>query len=169
MNKYIIYSEHVEILINSPKYGKHIVYLDKKDLKLVKSYNWHLQKGGRTFYPLTNIHKNNKRTVIRIHMLLYPNKLIDHIDGNGLDNRRKNLRIATKQENNRNTNKRLDGITSKYKGVCKHNTGFVAQISINGERNYIGWFKNEKEAARAYNKEAKKYFGEFCRLNIIED
>lgn len=159
---------YYELVIESPKYGLFIVNFDKKDHSTIIQYNWHIQHSGRSIYPLTNIWKNGKRTVIRMHMLIYPNLLVDHVDGNGLDNRRKNLRIATKQENNRNTRKRLDGKTSKYKGVCKHNNGFTAQISINAKRIYLGYFKNEIDAAICYNKAAIKNFGKFANINKLE-
>lgn len=156
------------MIIESPKYGLFNVLFDRKDYDIIRAHNWHIQKCGRSNYPLTNIIKNNKRTVIRMHMLIYPNKLIDHKNSNGLDNRRKNLRVATKQENNRNTKKRIDGLTSKYKGVCKHGNGFTAQITINGKRTYIGYYKTEIEAAKEYNKNASKNFGKFANLNKLE-
>lgn len=91
----------------------------------------------------------------------------DHINGNKLDNRRCNLRICTPHQNNLNR----PNVTGKYKGVywCKRLKKWMAQIMI-GERNkYVGSFPNEEEAAFAYNEAAKKYHGEFARLNVLPD
>lgn len=92
---------------------------------------------------------------------------VDHRDGNGLNNRRCNIRSATTEENRRNTKKRL-GCTSLFKGVYRKPSGrFVVFICIRGKQEYIGSFTNEFEAARTYNELAKKEFGEFAWLNEI--
>ncbi len=92
---------------------------------------------------------------------------VDHINHNTLDNRRCNLRICTRTENKRNGKIRKDN-TSGYKGVRehKHNKKWEASIRFNNRRIYLGRFDSKIEAAKAYDKAARKYFGEFMHLNF---
>jgi hypothetical protein len=98
--------------------------------------------------------------------------VVDHINHNGLDNRKANLRHATRAQNNFN---RLiiirEDSSSKYKGVSwrKRKKKWRARICINGERKHIGYFKDEIHAAKAYDKAAKKYHGEFASLNFPDE
>lgn len=117
-------------------------------------------------------------------MILNPpqNLFVDHKDRNGLNNQRDNLRICTASQNQKN--KIATGV-SKYLGVSIHknkhkiylkkkklyliyiNEYWIAHINVNGKSIHLGLFKDEIEAAKAYNKAAKKYHGDFARLNII--
>lgn len=93
---------------------------------------------------------------------------IDHADGDKLNNQKYNLRICTQTDNVRNGDKRKHN-TSGYKGAREHSQAkgkFVAQISYKGICNYIGLFDDVVEAAIAYDESARKYFGEFARLNF---
>lgn len=102
-----------------------------------------------------------------------PREIIDHINGDGLDNRKQNLRICTKSENACNRGIDRDN-TSGYKGVCyisnktKRVKRWIAQIAINKKHICIGYFHTKEEAAIAYNEAATKYHGEFAKLNIIK-
>lgn len=97
-------------------------------------------------------------------------RLVDHINGNKLDNRRENLRIATKSQNCHNQGIQRTS-TSGYKGVTWHSgrgvNKWIAQISFNGRRIHLGSFDDIHVAAHAYNKAAIKYHGEFARLNLV--
>jgi hypothetical protein len=99
---------------------------------------------------------------------------VDHINGNGLDNRKENLRVCTKSQNlgNQKKTKLYGGVatSSKYKGVSwdKRVQKWVAKIGINGKRVYLGLFEDEEKAAEAYNKAALEYFGEFALLNATK-
>ncbi len=95
---------------------------------------------------------------------------IDHIDGNKLNNHISNLRAANQSENIANSKSRKNS-TSKYKGVSKTRSGsnWIARIAKDGKQIWLGSFLNEKEAAKAYNEAAIKYFGEFAYLNKIEE
>jgi hypothetical protein len=96
-------------------------------------------------------------------------KVIDHRNREGLDNRKSNLRIATRSQNNCNRKQKKG--TSKYRGVCwneKHKK-WRAYISFNGIYKSLGYFENEEEAGRAYDEAAKIYHGEFATLNFNEE
>ena len=88
---------------------------------------------------------------------------MDHIDGNPLNNHTSNLRWATVVENTRNVSKHRDG-TSKYKGVSKHGDKWIVHI----RNQHVGLFKDEKEAAIAYNSHAKEHLGVFAKLNRMD-
>ncbi len=97
--------------------------------------------------------------------------VVDHINHNGLDNRKANIRPATRSQNNFNRLivKREDS-SSKYKGVSwrKRKMRWHARIHVNGEYKFLGYFKDEIHAAKAYDEAAKKYHGEFAVLNFTE-
>ena len=100
---------------------------------------------------------------------------VDHIDGNGLNNQRSNLRIATRLQNLKNKVVQVGKIHSKYKGVCKQvckhgdkiYAYWTALITSDFKRHYLGTFKTEEEAALAYNKKAVELHGEFANLNKL--
>ena len=92
--------------------------------------------------------------------------MVDHINGDGLDNRRSNLRIATPGENKRNSRKRTIG-TSGFKGVYRHRTRWQARGHLECKVVYLGSFSTERDAALAYNEFAKKNYGEFALLNEV--
>lgn len=93
-------------------------------------------------------------------------KKIDHKNGNGLDNRLKNLRIATESENSRNQNKRRTN-KSGFKGVSwgTRDNKWRSYITINGKFKSLGYYSSKEDAAKAYDKAAIKYFGEFAKTN----
>lgn len=95
------------------------------------------------------------------------NSEIDHIDGNGLNNQKANLRECSRSQNNMNQHKTSG--TSKYKGVYYHKLRkkWSAFITLNRKAMYLGLFSSEIEAAEAYNTKAKELFGAFAYLNEI--
>jgi len=98
------------------------------------------------------------------------NILIDHIDRNGLNNQRSNLRLANYSTNQANK-KRLDNKKSKYKGVYfeKSTKKWKSGVMKDGKNFHLGYFKTQEAAAAAYNIKAKELFGEFAYMNIIPD
>jgi len=94
---------------------------------------------------------------------------VDHVNGNGLDNRRRNLRIVSVGQNSMNRRHKAHGY-SKYKGVSfrKDNGKWVAQIKINGVLTHLGQFGSEEEAAVEYDKHAVVLFGEHASVNFKE-
>ncbi len=141
-----------------------VFLIDDEDYSIISQYNWYLSSKR---YLVT---RSNKKE-IRLHRFLMncpPTKIVDHINGDTLDNRKSNLRICTQQENTRNNNKLRKDKTSKYKGVslCTYGT-WVAQIQVNKKKISLGYYTSQEDAARAYNKAAVEYHGEFAAINII--
>lgn len=95
-------------------------------------------------------------------------RYVDHVNGDTLDNRIENLRVATNGQNIANSRSRI-GATSRYLGVARHtqNGNWIACITKDGHQKHIGVFAEEADAAKAYNEAAKRTHGEFARLNII--
>ena len=154
-----------EILLNDGS----VVFVDAADYEWLNRWKW--QRHARGYAIRTSWDALNKKFFgILMHRLILDvpkNMDTDHINGNKLDNRRCNLRICTTAQNIRNQRKTRG--TSKYKGVSwsKQRKKWVAFITINHKRKNLGGFNDEAKAALTYNKEAKKHFGEFARLNSI--
>ena len=148
-----------------------IAIIDEEDWLLVAQYKWRLLEKRYTKYAQANIKKNGKWRTMRMHRLIMNcprNIQIDHIDHDGLNNRKSNLRFATNQQNN--FNRKGYDTSSKYKGVTWRTKlkKWEAQIQTKGKSKYLGYYANENDAARAYNKMAVQVFGEYAYVNAIE-
>ena len=146
--------------------------IDDEDFESVNLYNWRCQisKIRPVIYVRTNVKVNEKLVAVKLHnFLMNPPEgfVVDHKDGDGLNNQRENLRICTDSRNKINVGLRKDN-TSGYKGVdfVKRLNKYRSQIRINRKTKYIGIYQTAEEAARSYDETATKLFGEFAYLNF---
>jgi len=141
-----------------------VALVDDEDFDFLNQWKWHYSGAGKRKYV-------RRRHILMHRLILSGAKLVDHKNGNTLDNTRNNLRDVTPSQNARN--KRPCGV-SKYMGVTlrksKNGNKWRASIVIDKKRIHIGVYENELDAARAYDEGAKMYgVSEFARLNNIPD
>lgn len=144
--------------------------VDDEDYEGLNQWKWRVNKNHNNYYAVRTQHHGEgiREEIIMARLLMEaPKRMqIDHINGNGLDNRKENLRVVTHQQNAWNTKKRKG--SSIYKGVrwfAQTNQWFV-QICKDCKVLYIGLFDNEQHGAMAYDIWAKDLFGEYARLNF---
>lgn len=140
------------------------IILDKEDENLLKKHKWYLKDGN---YPTTTIKGKN---IYIHHMILNTNQLIDHKNRNPLDNRRCNLRYATKSTNAMNSKLRKDN-TSGIKGVSwnKEKEKWEVYITKNKKTIKLGYFENIKYAALYRANKEEELFGEFANYELINN
>jgi len=137
--------------------------VDDEDFDKLNQYKWCFD--GQ--YAQSKI--GNKTT--RMHRVIFDSPQVDHVDGDGLNNQRSNLRACNHTQNQMNSVKRKSlsiKLSSKYKGVSWHKQTekWRARIQTSQGCLYLGLFEVEEDAARAYDEAAKENFGEFARLNF---
>ena len=145
--------------------------VDGEDYNRLNQWKWYANKIGNTYYAMRSQWLKTKKyyLFILMHQQIVGGKKekeIDHINHNGLDNRRFNLRFCSHTQNLQNSISKKG--TSKYKGVSWHTKRkhWVARICINGKHIYLGSSKGEERAAALYDQAAQKHFGEFAYLNF---
>lgn len=145
----------------------HVALVDDADYAAVARHSWYAKVKGRQVYAMSRIGGKRGR-VQSLHRFLlgYPTQMVDHIDGDGLNNRRVNLRCCTNGQNLCGTRRKQRDIP--YVGVVHYYKGqFAAQIFQNGKHHWLGAFPTAERAAQAYNEGAKRLHGEFARLNPL--
>lgn len=145
----------------------HYALVDDEDWEFVALFKWQVVISRTKKYAAHNM-SSSRLMMHRIILKAKKGMEVDHINGDGLDNTRKNLRLCTQQQNayNRVVYKRN---TSGFKGVTFHKRqkSYQARIRVNTKLIHLGRYKDKIKAAIAYNEAAKKYHGEFASLNKI--
>lgn len=164
----------IKIPLRGKKYAGLFALVDDADLPVVSRYKWFPVKVKHVgkFYAVANIRKpDGCWTQVSMHRLLAGKDGfdVDHRDRDGLDNRRENLRTATRAQNVRNAGAHSDNRTG-FRGVChdRHRGKFMARLYHAGRTRFLGYFESAEDAASAYDAEAKKVFGEFAFANFPE-
>ena len=152
----------------------HFAICDWADWDLVKGLSWYLSTSGRAMkcqYAQARIASGADKRITMHRLIMQPPEgfVVDHINCNGLDNRRANLRLATLQQNAFNRRNHPNA-TSNFKGVSfESRTGmWRAHIKVDGRKVSLRRHGTEMEAAMAYNLAAKEYFGEYANLNEVD-
>lgn len=149
--------------------------VDDEDYDRVMIHKWCVNKYGNRWYAVRRDGEASKRyglaKVLLLHRFILDAKSdeeCDHINGDGLDNRKCNLRIVTHQQNLWNQRKRMN-TSSKYKGVTwsRKNGKWQAEIASKGIRFFLGLFNSEEEAAKAYDVKAIELHGIYAKTNFM--
>lgn len=155
-----------------------IVLVDDEDYERLKHFKWYRHQSKRPTHMSSPAYactpKPNKKGMDMMHRIIMGAKtgeFIDHVDGNGLNNQKCNLRICTIQQNGFNQKKQQRKTSSQFKGVRKKKDVkyWEAYIKINQKWTFLGHHKSEIEAAKAYNRKAQEIFGEFALLNELPE
>lgn len=142
--------------------------ISARDLYWLSGFKWyaHMSKWKKAYAA----RKKPGGGVIYMHRFIMnapKGKLVDHINGDSLDNQRENLRICDYSDNSHNVDCDMGEVD--YRGVSKRGTRYEAQISKNGKRIYIGTYITPEEAALAYDVKARRMFGEHAKVNFKDD
>ena len=145
-------------------------WVSPEDFRRVIKRKWcpHRRRNGKV-YAQTNMKIGGRWTRVLMHRFILGDEagpLTDHEDGDGLNNTRGNLRLATRSQNQHNSGPRC----GRFKGVTWHKRAgkWLAQIMANRQHRYLGLYESEKVAALAYDAAAKELHGEFAYLNFPE-
>jgi hypothetical protein len=142
--------------------------VDAADFEWLSRYKWHAAPRDAAGGFYARRHEKGRNVWMHREIMNAPEGMVvDHIDGNGLNDRRCNLRLCTRTQNGRNRRKNRDS-DNEYKGIWtdKKTGRSYAQIRFEGEQLYLGSFDTAVEAARAYDRKARELFGEFAYLNF---
>jgi hypothetical protein len=148
-----------------------VAIVDDEDAYLA-AYNWCASPEASTRYAVRGVRRGGRQVTIRLHRVITnapPGFDVDHINGNGLDCRRSNLRVVTRAQNTRNARRRRDN-TSGFKGVSwSAKAGrWSARVGsgIRGKRIWLGYFSTKEAAARAYDDAARAQYGQYASPNF---
>ena len=141
-----------------------VAHIDDDDEWVLSGRKWVASFSGRRWYVV----RGKGKTREYLHRLIAnagKGVVVDHIDGDTMNNTRSNLRLCSQQENTWNSKSRKS--CSGFKGVAKHQGKWTARLTINGKNLYLGLFETKEDAAISYNNAAIKHFGSFARLNNV--
>lgn len=158
MDSFVVPPGAVVRWVTSKALGTHPILVDEGDGELLWGRKWHFGNGRRTLYARVSEHNGGDRVCVLLHRLIMQppaGMVVDHVNGNGLDNRRSNLRIVTSAQNATNKRRRRDN-TSGTQGVKKIKSGrWAAYINL-------GVYDSPEEAAEARHSWAIRIHGEFA-------
>lgn len=146
--------------------------VDARDFASVAGKTWHAKRSGKQFvaeHSYFDHEQGRVRNILMHRFLMRPpdDLVVDHINGNPLDNRRCNLRVCNRQENSWNSRKKR---SAHFKGVVKARGGkWCASIQVDGMTIRLGTYEDPSEAAGVYNRAARVVFGDFAKLNDVPD
>lgn len=167
-------SGRVTVMKTIPLTRGQVTLVDDEDYERLSRVSWHCTAGGYAARGQWVSGSGGQRGLYMHREILGLSEggACDHINGNRLDNRRANLRVATPLENSRNCKKhaRTGGTHSRFKGVTRvkreRSRPWEARIVVRGRQIHLGSYSDESIAALAYDRAARKYFGEFAQLNF---
>jgi len=144
----------------------YVTMVDDWNYERLNRYKWHVTKRHVYLYATRSYSCKGHKNSIGMHNVIIGIKGVDHINGNGLDNRECNLRPASRSQNAANRGPQKNN-TSGYKGVYWHAKmkKWRAMIMVKPKLKSLGLFDDIKDAANAYNEAAKKYYGNYAKLN----
>jgi len=150
-----------------------VAIVDDENFEWLSHWKWTFSERKNNGYAIRRKHRRYAKAIyIYMHRLIMnaeQGEEVDHINRDGLDNRKENLRFCSHGQNGMNQGLQTRIKSSKFKGVThpKGRKSWCAQLNYKGKHIYLGSYKLETEAALAYNKKAKEVFGKFAKLNQL--
>jgi hypothetical protein len=152
--------------------------VDAQDYEKLSQHKWYARfhESGKTVYAARTTSYRDQSGRLRSRMILMHREImnppdgmvVDHINGNGINNRRCNMRNCTQFQNTHNARPRTDG-KSRFIGVDRHRDKWRARVSYKGRKHHVGLFDDQVEAAKARDRKAIELFGQYARLNFPQE